>query len=78
MEHLSHGKDRPNQHENSHKPCNKSKGSHCEYDGKSMENETTTSSEFPNGGKAIVGQMLVSEEINPKEQDSENHSLGYK
>ena len=30
--------------------------SNCEYDGKSMETETTTWSEFPNGG--------VSEEIN--------------
>ena len=28
-----------------------------------METETTTS-EFPNGGKAIVEQILVSEEIN--------------
>ena len=36
----------------------------CEFDGKSMETETTTWSEFPNGGKAIVEQILVSEEIN--------------
>ena len=28
-----------------------------------METETTTSSEFPNGGKATVEQILVSEEI---------------
>ena len=40
----------------------------CEFDGKSMETETTTWSEFPNGGKAIVEQILASEEINPKEQ----------
>ena len=39
-------------------------GSHCEYDGKSMETETTTWSEFPNGRKAIVEQILASEEIN--------------
>ena len=38
--------------------------SHCEYDGKSMETETTTWSEFPNGGKAILEQILASEEIN--------------
>ena len=38
--------------------------SHCEFDGKSMETETTTWSEFPNGGKAIVEQILTSEEIN--------------
>ena len=35
-----------------------------EYDGKSMETETTIWSEFPNGGKAIVEQLLASEEIN--------------
>ena len=38
--------------------------SHCEFDGKSMEIETRTWSEFPNGGKAIVEQILASEEIN--------------
>ena len=38
------------------------RASHCEYDGKSMEIETTTWSEFSNGGKAIVEQILVSEE----------------
>ena len=32
-----------------------------EFDGKSIETETTWS-EFPNGGKAIVEQTLVSEE----------------
>ena len=36
----------------------------CEFDGKSMETETTTWSEFHNGGKAIVEQILGSEEIN--------------
>ena len=29
-----------------------------------METETTTSLEFPNGGKAIVEQMIASEERN--------------
>ena len=29
-----------------------------------METETTTGSEFTNGGKSIVEQILVSEEIN--------------
>ena len=38
--------------------------SRCEFDGKSMETETTTWSEFPNGGKAIQEQMLASEERN--------------
>ena len=41
-----------------------------------METETTTWSEFSNGGNAIVEQILASEEINPKEQDYENDSLG--
>ena len=36
----------------------------CEYDGKSVETETTTWSEFSNGGKAVVEQIVVSEEIN--------------
>ena len=48
----------------------------CEFDGKSMETETTWS-EFPNGGKAIVEQILASEEINPKEQDYENLSVEF-
>ena len=36
----------------------------CEFDGKSMKTETATWSEFPNGWKAIVEQILQSEEIN--------------
>ena len=35
--------------------------SHCGFDGKSMETDTTTWSEFPNRGKAIVEQILASE-----------------
>ena len=42
-----------------------------------METDTSTSSKFPNGGKATVEQILASEE-NPKEQDYENHSVGSK
>ena len=42
----------------------KSGASRCEFDGKSIETETTTWSEFFNGGKVIVEQILVSEEIN--------------
>ena len=38
--------------------------SHCELVGKSMESETTTWTEFPNGGKSIVEQILASEERN--------------
>ena len=39
-------------------------GSHCEYDGKSMETDATTWPEFSNEGKAIVEKILASEEIN--------------
>ena len=47
----------------------------CEYDGKSMETETTTWSEFTNGGKAIVEQILASENRSRvEEQDCESHS----
>ena len=38
--------------------------SRCEFDGKSMETETTILSEFLNGGKVIVEQILASGEIN--------------
>ena len=38
--------------------------SHCEFDGKLKETEAPTWPEFPNGGKAIVEQILVSEERN--------------
>ena len=38
--------------------------SHCEFDEKSMKTETTTWSEFPNGGKAIVEQILALEKRN--------------
>ena len=38
--------------------------SHFESDGKSMDTETTTWSEFLNEGKAIKEQILASEERN--------------
>ena len=37
--------------------------SRFEIDGKSMETETITWSKVPNGGKAIVEQILASEEM---------------
>ena len=40
------------------------KGILFKLDGKSTETETTTWSEFPNGGKAIVEQILASEDRN--------------
>ena len=62
MKHLSNDhEDQPNQHENSQAMPWKW-AFHCEFYGKSMETETTTWSEFPNGGKAIVEQILASEE----------------
>ena len=39
------------------------KASRCEYDEKSMETKTTWS-EFPNGGKTIVEQILASDKRN--------------
>ena len=38
--------------------------SRFEFVGKSMEAATTTWSEFPNGGKAIIEQILAPEEKN--------------
>ena len=38
--------------------------SRCELDGKSVETETATRSEFPNERKTIVEQILASEETN--------------
>ena len=38
--------------------------SSCEYNGKSMETEKTTWSEFPNEDKAIVEQITAAEERN--------------
>ena len=35
--------------------------SYYQFDGKSMETETTTWSEFPNGEKAITEQIVASE-----------------
>ena len=40
------------------------RGIGCEFDGKSMETETTAWSKFSNGGKAMVEQILTSGEIN--------------
>ena len=42
--------------------------SRCEFDGKSVGTEITTWSEFPNGKKSIVEQILTSEEINKSER----------
>ena len=41
-----------------------------------METETTTWSEFPNGGKAIVEQIVVSEERNNQNSRTVSHSQG--
>ena len=51
--------DHTNQYENSHKLCNEMRHPVV----KLMESETATS-EFPNGGKAVVEQILASQEIN--------------
>ena len=46
----------------------------CQFDGQSMETETTTWSEFRDGEEAIVEQVLASDKRNPKEQDCKGHS----
>ena len=57
---LDDHEDSPNQHGNSDKLRNETGHPVVNL---SMETDTTTS-EFPNGWKAIVEQILVSEEIN--------------
>ena len=49
----------------------------CDFIGKSIETETTTWLEFSNGGKAIVEQIPVSEEINKSKRAGlwESHSV---
>ena len=67
MENLSNDhKDRPNQHKMKlcYKAMRWSRTSRCKFDRKSMETETTTWSEFPNGEKPIAEQTLASEERN--------------
>ena len=53
-----------------------------EYDGKSMETETTPWSEFPVGGKLIVEQIIVWEEINKSKRawlwESQSEIVGRK
>ena len=48
------------------------------FDGKSMETETNTWSDFPSGSKAIIEQILALEKINQKVQDCANHSQEFK
>ena len=63
MEHLSNDhEDRPNQHENINKSMKQ--GILFEFIRKAMETETTTWSQFSNGGKAILEEILAPEEIN--------------
>ena len=42
--------------------------SHCEFDGTSMDTDTTPWSEFCNGGKGIAEQILASDERNKSER----------
>ena len=60
MKHLSNDhEDHPNQQKDSHKLCDEMGYPVDNFDVKSMETETTTWSEFPNGGKAIVEKILA-------------------
>ena len=42
----------------------RNEASRFEFNGKSMETDTTTWLEFSNGGKAIVEEIVASKEIN--------------
>ena len=65
MEHLSNDHQNcPNPYENSHKLCHETGHPVVEFDGKSVKTETATWSNFSNGWKTIVDQILASEEIN--------------
>ena len=51
--------------------------SHCEFDFQSMESETTTWSEFCNGRKTIVEQIIASKERDKsKEVGRGSYSMG--
>ena len=52
------------------------KVSRFEFEGMTMETEIIVWSEFPNGEKTIVEQILASEERNQKEKGCESHSQG--
>ena len=78
MEHLSNDQeDHPNQWENSHKLCNEMGHPIVNLMESQWKLRQQHDQNFPMQ-KAIVEQIPVSEEINPKEQDYENHSLGSK
>ena len=49
------------------------------HDGKSMETEATTWSEFPNGEKVILEEILARQkkETNPKEQGCKSQIQGF-
>ena len=72
MEHLLNDH---NQHKNSHKLWDET-GHPVVNLMKSQWKLRQSQSEFLNGGKTIVEQMLGLEEVNKKEQDCESHSQG--
>ena len=54
--------------ENSHQLCDVKRHPILSLMESQWKQHETTTSEFPNGGKTIVEQILVSEEINQTEQ----------
>ena len=79
MEHLSNDQDgHPNQHKNSHKLCSEMGYPTMNLMESQWKPRQQHDQKFPNGRKPIVEQIPASEEINPKEQDCKNHSLGFK
>ena len=70
-------KDLPNQHENSHELCNETGHpvvSLTENLMSLMETKTTTWSEFPNGGKIIVEQIVTSDKRNKSKREGLSES----
>ena len=65
---LNDHKDCPNQNTNS-QTMQWNRASCFEFDGNSMQTETATWSEFPNGGKIPAEEILVSEERNKSKKE---------
>ena len=68
--------DHPNKHKNSHKQCDETGHRVVNMMESQWKLRQQHDQNFLNGGKAIIEQILVSEERNPREQHCENHSLG--
>ena len=70
MEHCSNDhEDCPNQHKNSHKLCNETRYPVVNMMESQWKLRKQHDQDFPNGGKAIVEQILASEERNKSKRE---------